>query len=248
MLGNYKLVLDTFCEVYDLIEHLADDHFWEFDEHTVIPGALYLIGSQQFFKHRDKIIPLIEKNVIKAALSNPAEGSATIKWKVHRLGIFDMIKQGKMFIISGGDIEPEYRALVYDGFLPKILDYTENLQAIDQAKKIHTTYNKPYKFLFLNGRARYHRKYLLEVFQQSGLLDQALWTNLDVSKLDPRQSIWNSPDTVQSVPVNFLPVKYEVERYRQSLTTTLTSVNYNNNKTENTIGMLFNKQSLFNND
>jgi hypothetical protein len=39
--------------------------------------------------------------------------------------------------------------------------------------------DKPYKFLFLNGRMRSHRKYLLERFQANGLLDQSLWTNLD---------------------------------------------------------------------
>lgn len=246
MLGKRKLVLDTFCEVYDLIKDFADGEFWEFDQHDVVPGSLYIIGSQQFFKHKDKIVPLVEQNVIRAALSNPAEGSSTIKWKVHRLGIFDLIKQGKMFIISGGDIESEYSALVYDAFLPKILDYTENLQAIDQINKIHTT-NKPYKFLFLNGRARYHRKYLLEIFQQNRLLEQALWTNLDVSELDPRRSVWNPAGTFPPVPVKFLPVEYEVERYRQSLVTTSMATKTENQE-ENTIGNLFNKHSLFNND
>lgn len=233
MFGNCKLVVDTFCEVYNLIKDFADGEFWEFDEHTVVPGALYLIGSQQFFKHRDKIITLVEKNVIKAALSNPAEGSATIKWKVHKLGIFHLIQQGKMFIISGGDIESNYNALVYDGFLPKILDYTENLQAIEQAEKIYTTYKKPYKFLFLNGRARYHRKYLLETFQQNALLDQALWTNLDVSKLNPRQTVWNFSKNIKELPIKFLPVEYEVERYRPYLTSTKTVVDSDINRADN---------------
>jgi hypothetical protein len=248
MLGNRKLVLDNFCEVYDLLESWADDSFWDLDHHTVVPGALYLIGSQQFFKHKDKICQLIENNVIVAALSNPAEGSATIKWKVHRLALFDYIQQGKMFIISGGDIESEYCALTYDSFLPKILDYKENLEAIAQAQDIYKKINKPYKFLFLNGRARYHRKYLLEEFQSKDLLQQALWTNLDVSNLDPRQHIWNPPNTKDSIPVKFLPVEYEVDRYRALLQSSLQSVDQKGNQGENTIGPLFNKNLVFGNE
>jgi hypothetical protein len=245
MLGNRKLVLDNFCEVHDLLGHWADDSFWDLDQHTVVPGALYLIGSQQFFKHKDKIRQLVEKNVITAALSNPAEGSATIKWKIHRLELFEFIQQGKMFVISGGDIEPEYCALIYDSFLPKILDYKENLQAIDQAQDIYNKINKPYKFLFLNGRARYHRKYLLEEFQQLGLLQQSLWTNLDVSELDPRQALWNPPGTRTAVPIKFLPVEYEVTRYRELLQSSHNTFNHSGNREANTIGPLFNKNLIF---
>jgi hypothetical protein len=245
MLGNRKLVLDNFCEVYDLLKHCADDSFWDLDQHTVVPGALYLIGSQQFFKHKDKIRQLVEKNVITAALSNPAEGSATIKWKIHRLELFEFIQQGKMFVISGGNIEPEYCALIYDSFLPKILDYKENLQAIDQAQDIYNKINKPYKFLFLNGRARYHRKYLLEEFQKNKLLEHTLWTNLDTSELDPRQVVWNVPGTRSSVPIKFLPVEYEVTRYRELLQSSRNTINNVDNREENTIGNLFNKNLIF---
>lgn len=245
MLNNRKLVLDTYCEVYDLLKGWGDAEFWDFEKHDLVPGALYLIGSQQFFRHRDKIKQLVENNVIVVALSNPAEGSATIKWKIHRLEIFELMQQGKMFVISGGDIEDQYCNLVYDGFLPKVLDYQENLQAIEQAKDIYVKNNKPYKFLFLNGRARYHRKYLLEEFQQSGLLDQCLWTNLDASKLDPRQSVWNPPDSVNPVPIKFLPVEYEVERYRKTLKASLQSADHVGSREENTIGNLFNKNLVF---
>lgn len=245
MLGSRKLVLDTHCEVYDLLKPWADEEFWNFEKHTVVPNALYLIGSQQFFRHREAIKDLVANNVIVAALSNPAEGSATIKWKVQRLGLFDLMQQGKIFLISGGDIESGYPALVYDAFLPKILDYQENQQAVAQASQIFSKVNKPYKFLFLNGRARYHRKYLLETFQQTGLLDQALWTNLDVSKLDPRHSVWNPPGSMDPVPVKFLPVEYEVSRYRKTLTSSMQDVDHAGGRQENTIGTMFNKHLVF---
>ena len=62
---------------------------------------------------------------------------------------------------------------------------------------------KSYKFLFLNGRWRPHRKHLLKHFLDTGLLHQALWSNLD--HRDPE------------IPVRFLPEKYEVARYRDSI-------------------------------
>jgi hypothetical protein len=135
--------------------------------------------------------------------------------------------------------------LIYDSFLPKILDYKENLQAIDQAQDIYNKINKPYKFLFLNGRARYHRKYLLEEFQQLGLLQQSLWTNLDASELDPRQTLWNPSGTRSAVPIKFLPVEYEVTRYRELLQSSRNTVNYSGNREANTIGPLFNKNLIF---
>ena len=49
-------------------------------------------------------------------------------------------------------------------YLEKIL-IPENVEEIKLAKEIYTKTIKPYKFLFLNGRARAHRKYLLKLFQ-----------------------------------------------------------------------------------
>ena len=47
-----KLILDTFCEVHDHLSPYATGEFWEFDQHTVVPGAVYVIGRQQFGKYK----------------------------------------------------------------------------------------------------------------------------------------------------------------------------------------------------
>jgi hypothetical protein len=67
----------------------------------------------------------------------------------------------------------------YEYFLPKIFDFDENVAAGASIDEYFSLTDKPYKFLFLNGRMRSHRKYLLERFQANGLLEQSLWTNLD---------------------------------------------------------------------
>jgi hypothetical protein len=72
-----------------------------------------------------------------------------------------------------------------------------------------------------------------------------LWTNLDASLLDPRQAIWNPPDVSPPVPVKFLPVEYEVTRYRRSLQSSLDLVDQVGSREENTIGQLFNKNLVF---
>jgi len=192
-----KLVLDVFCEVYDLLREYSFAEFWDLDQHDVIPGAVYLVGRQQFIQHTARIRELIENNVARFILSNPHEGSDTLKNNVLLYGVMDLIDNGKLLLIGGGDMEPSWPCLTYDSFLPKLLDYEENVAAVGRSDEIYTRTTKPYTFLFLNGRGRRHRRYLLQAWRDSGLLDHSLWSNLDAS----------------SGSVQLLPPAYEVERY-----------------------------------
>ena len=221
MLGNRKLILDTFCEVYDLLLPWMDGDFFDFSKHDVVPGAVYLIGRAQMNHNQARIRELIESDTIRVILSNPAEGSSTLKDHcdyVHCCG--DLVRDHRMLLIGGGDMDSEWPCLQYDSFLPKILDYTENQQAIDQSSRIYDTKNKPYKFLFLNGRSRPHRKYLLERFRLDGLLDQSLWTNLEnrVGSMG-KVVIWHEGQDLMltSTEIKTLPAQYEVDRYRDQV-------------------------------
>lgn len=220
MLGNRKLVVDTFCEVYDLLLPWRDIEFWDFDNHTPIEGAIYLIGRRQFQLNVEKIRKLVEANYCHIILSNPAEGSETLRGQCIMLGIDDLVKQGRILLIGGGDMDPDWPCLQYDSFLPKIHDYAENLAAIDQAIELYTTTNKPYKFLFLNGRMRPNRKYLMESFRLTGLLDQSLWTILDSRDSASRKiQLWhNEHDLMRTVrPIKYLDPKYELPQYREQV-------------------------------
>ena len=79
MLGNRKLILDTFSEVYDLLKPYADGEFWRFEDHEIIPGAVYLISREQFNLNIARIRELAEAGVILPILSNPMEGSDTLR-------------------------------------------------------------------------------------------------------------------------------------------------------------------------
>lgn len=196
MLNNRKLVLDTFCEVYDLLKDHADAEFWNFAEHAVIPGAVYLIGRNQFLEHSIQLRTLIEQNVIQVVLSNPHEGSSTMIGTCCQIGVNDLAQQKKILLLAGATMDDRYTCLAYDSFLPKLYDYEENVQAAERVDEIFDKIDKPYKFLFLNGRMRSSRKYLIEHFQSTGLINQALWTSLD------------------NTSARTLPPYYEVDRYK----------------------------------
>jgi hypothetical protein len=220
-----KLVLDTFCEVHDLLKPWAHAEFWDFATHDVIPNAVYLIGRHQFETNISRIIELASAGVCKIILSNPAEGSETLANQIQRYGIQDLVRDHRILLIGGGDMEPWHPCIQYDSFLPKILDYQENLQQIQHGQEIFQKKHKPYKFLFLNGRMRANRKYLLERLRLDGFLDQGLWTSLDQAP-GPSRDIRLShqgQDLMNTVrPVQYLLKQYEVPRYRSGIDATAT--------------------------
>lgn len=199
MPGIRKLVLDTFCEVYDLLEPWADESFWNLENLNIRSDSVIVIGRQQFHEHIELIKETLNDPSIKIVFSNPHEGSSTMLGQCIRLGIMDHVRRGTIRLISGGGLE--LPALLYDSFLPKILDYEENLQAIDEYQNNWST-QRPYKFLFLNGRYRPHRQQLLSLLQP--VLDHSIWTNLDS----------------QTGPIQSLPCQYEFDRYQNSTVTT----------------------------
>lgn len=219
MLNNRKVVLDSFCEVYDLLKPLADIEFSNLNNHDYITDAIYVISRENFNLNISRLRELAEKNIIHIVLCNPMEGSETlIEHCKYQHKIFDLVEQHKIWLISGGALEKKYPYILYDDFLPKILDYEENIKEIELAKEIYVKTEKPYKFLFLNGRLRHHRRYLLEKFRYDGILDNSLWTNLEDQPtifnpfvLPAETNIYSYIPT--TFPMQSLPTKYEVDRY-----------------------------------
>lgn len=229
MLGNRTVVVDTFCEIAIGIKSITDEVFYDFSRHTLIPGAVYVVSRQQMFDHASEFKRLAKDGVIDIVFANPAEGADTMYWQCQRLDLLELIQQRKILLVSGGKLHGNYPCLVYEHLLIQSLNYDENRNAIKQYTDLWW-YQRPYKFLFLNGRTRPHRKYLLERFQNNGLLDQCLWTNLDPrTSTGFRNTNWYSvedesvpqilpqPDWAKtSFPVKSLPSEYECKRYSQS--------------------------------
>lgn len=218
MLGNRRLVSDTMSEVYDLLRPWTDESFWDFNQVTLQSNSIYVFGRQHLLDNLSLIRKLANDPQYTIVFGNSAEGSWTLETQLKSLKIDDLVTQGKILVIAGANIDPAYAHITHEHFLPRILDYDENIQAQASTERIFGQVDKPYKFLFLNGRARPHRKYLYERFKRMGLLDQALWTMLDSKPTVVRSFTFmeNGVNVMATPsPLQRLPDQYEVDRYRQ---------------------------------
>ena len=197
MLGNRKFIVDVFGEVKVFTRAWQDDSFFDFAKHEIVPGAIYLISRQQFSANIERIRQLATDEIILPILGNPAEGSETMLRQIQALGILDLVRQNRVLVVTGGYLQHDIPCLYYENFLPKILDYQENLDAIDTYWQQWND-SRPYKFLCLNGRGRWHRRQILT--NLADVLHQAIWTNLDS----------------MSGPIQLLDPKYEFEFYKHN--------------------------------
>ena len=226
MIGKKKLVVDGFSEVTDLLRPWADQILYNFVDADIEDDTIYILGRAEVNHNIDKVRRIVEQGRSLVILSNPAEGSETLKHQIIALQLEQYITQGKMLLIGGGDMEPKYHYLQYDSFLPKVFDIPENRNLYCSTDEIYSKIQKPYKFLFLNGRFRPHRKWLLESFRLSGLLDETIWTNLDSSGKSNRiiQLMHQQQDLMlNEFPIKYLDEQYEVPRYRKNLVNTPTA-------------------------
>lgn len=219
MLNGYNFVVDVFSDVYQMIKPWITHEFWDLGDHDVLANSLYIIGRKQFWEYPDRVRDLISRSDITVVFDNCAEGSLSLLSQLRALDIDEAARQGDILLIGGGDMESHYRYMRYDHFLCCILDYEENVLAMSRSDAIFETVNKPYDFVFLNGRARAHRKYLFEKFREKKLLDRALWTMLDSRPCVNRLLVLQNGD--QNVmatvsPLQCLPKKYEHHRYHNA--------------------------------
>lgn len=204
-------------EVYDLLKPWCDDEFWDFGQHEIVPNSIYVFGRKQFVENLPRIRDMMASPDFVVVFGNSAEGSGTLTAQLDALRLRQEALDHKLLLISGGDLEPGYNYLLHEHFLTRVFDYEENLQAADHCDAIFRQREKPYKFLFLNGRARPHRKYLLERLRLQGHLDHSLWTMLDGRGSGTRtfSLIHDGVDLMtQNTPITMLPDQYEVSRYR----------------------------------
>lgn len=218
MLAGRKLVLDTMSEIYSFLRTRGDAEFWNFCDHDPIPDSIYVLGRKQVTDNLDKFQAMARDPRYCMVFDNSAEGSSTLASHLQVHGLESQVFDQKILLISGGDLDDRYPYLLYDHFLVQVLNYEENILAQTRTSEIFSKSDKPYKFLFLNGRARPHRKYLWERLRLNGLLDQSLWTMLDRGRgsnlfklVEDGVDIMSKPN-----PLRNLPREYEVYRYKKS--------------------------------
>ena len=215
MLGNHRIALDQWSEVYDLLQQYADEEFWRFSELEFDPTAITIIGRVQLKENYYHVCDLAERYPGRIMFCNPAEGSQTILLQLRRLRIEDLVRSGKILLLTSGDIEPPWQYAKTDCYFSNICEYTENIEA--SRHDVRADVNKPYDFLLLNGRLRPHRKYLLHRLRELELIDRGLWTCLD-RRCDMRWTSylalpWQDRDCMdEPEDIRLLPAEYEIER------------------------------------
>lgn len=217
MLDKPRLVIDTMSEVFDLLKPYANEVFWDFGSVALHPGSVYVIGRQHLLDHMQRIRTAAETGQYTIVFANSAEGSWTLESQIKQLHIDDLVREKKLLLIGGAEVDQQYPCLTHEYFLSTILGYPENIEAQQYSDHIFTERDKPYKLFFLNGRARPHRKYLYERFKRNGVLDHALWTMLDAKPTVVRHFNFVEDDiNIMATPstLRHLPDHYEVERYR----------------------------------
>ena len=203
MLGNRKIVVDEWAEVWDLLKPHADGSFWQWPTEPD-PDTVYIVGRVVLKEHWYSITNWATRYPGHIVFSNPAEGSETILLQIRRLMITEHVRDGRIGLLTSGDLEPDWNYCKTDGYFSNIVEYLENLNAATHNVQ---TQHKPYDFLFLNGRLRPHRKYLIDAMRGQGLLDRALWTNLG----DHVEMTWSSAlHTQLDESVRLLPPQYEI--------------------------------------
>jgi hypothetical protein len=210
MIGNRRLVCDTSCEIHTEIQHIVDDTFWDFEQYKPTPNDIVVLARQTVNHHADRVKQLTKTCL--PILANPSEGSITLKLQCQRLGLLDLIQDRRLLLVGCGDMETELNCLVYDHYAYRATCYESNIQQGARADEIYNKLHKPYKFLFLNGRTRPHRKYMIERIRDADLLDQSLWTNLDITPVHHhsyKTDLFTRPSEIQ-----LLPRHYEIEQFQ----------------------------------
>ena len=209
MLGNRRLVCDTSCEIHTEIQHLVDDTFWDFEQYEPQLDDIVILARQTVNRYADRIKQLAETCL--PILANPSEGSQTLKLQCQRLGLLDLIQNHKLLLVGCGNMEPELNCMVYDHYAYRATCYESNTEQCGRADEIYNKLHKPYKFLFLNGRTRPHRKYMIEKIRNAGLLTHALWTNLDTTPV--YHHTYSTDLFARPSEIQLLPANYEVEQF-----------------------------------
>ncbi len=207
-------MVDEWAEVWDLLKPYADASFWQLPE--LDPANIYIIGRVVLKEHWQAITDWATQYPGRIVFSNPAEGSETILLQLRRLRITEHVQDGRIGLLTSGDLEPGWKYCKTDCYFSNIVEYTENIRAHESVYKMWHTTAKPYDFVFLNGRLRPHRKYLIDALRERGVLKRALWTNLG-SQVE--MGFTSQLLTQKLEPIRLLPPEYEIPRAVSQLNT-----------------------------
>lgn len=181
MLNGRKLIIDTRCEVYNYLKDYVDNEFCNLMTCDFVPNSIYIVGELQFYYHIPKIKKIAATGNIVFVINFSVEGGETLKQQAYTLGLTDLIRQGKILLIGAGDMSPLWRCFSFETALLRMFNskYINLPNIVEHSiSDIYSNLDKPYKFSFLGGKFRWHRRQFLKNLKP--LLDSAIWSNYDI--------------------------------------------------------------------
>ena len=127
MLGNRKIIVDEWAEVWDLLKSSADGSFWQWSDVVLDPNNVYIVGRVILKDNWTEITEWAKQYPGRIVFSNPAEGSETILLQLTRLRIKEQVRRGEILLLTSGDMEPGWHYCKTDCYFSNIVEYLENL-------------------------------------------------------------------------------------------------------------------------
>lgn len=207
-----KLYVDEHCELlrwartpisqpWPFLLPYINTTFYELTDLTVDAKSIVVISDQQLKKNTALVRNLIETQWCTVVFANPLEGGETLERWVNYCRLGDLADDARLKIISGGEQKSYWDYFCVDNFVLMLLDQPENLALLNNSELQSPM--RPYDFLYLSGRARKHRVLLRQRMLEQGLLQRALWSNLDPAAGE----------------VRFLPQQYEFPLFSNKFNT-----------------------------
>ena len=144
MLGTHKIIVDEWAEVWDLLQPYADGSFWQMPD--LDPHNAYVIGRVLLKENWQTVTDWATQHPGRIVFSNPAEGSETVKLQLQRLRITEHVRDGRIGLLTSGDLESGINYCRTDCYFSNIVEYTENRAAQLQAAMEYKHY-RPYQFI-----------------------------------------------------------------------------------------------------
>ena len=217
-----KIYIDARCEIEDLLTPIALDVFEDFENQSIRPGAVYVLGRNTMVRSAAKIRDIVEKQIAHVVFSNPAEGATTMQGQFERFGVRDLIESGQIMVLSGSALDNQYRHFYFENFLQRIMNFDENLDCMKRTDEIYNKIDKPFKFLMFNGRMRPHRKWMIQYLRDCNIIEQGLYTNLHARNAPTKDLTYISHDRdlMHDIePIRYLPAYYEIDNYQDRIDT-----------------------------
>ena len=137
--------------------------------------AIKIIPVATYCKDSAAHIDYIKNTSEHVVLENCIEGSSTLIRHLDNDGLLQLALDKKFSVICSGEMPEQMNSLNIE----YMMWLTGNANQGNKHLMIRQ-YERPYTFLFLNNRQRQHRSRLIRDLHGQGLLDTALWSNVNM--------------------------------------------------------------------